>query len=232
VSQAVTVARLATRELWMTFRLLLVLLAFVGAGSVVGLLPAPLPETMARLAAGLGLAIVVAASVAAWSVADERLSGRTGWLVTRSVARATYLVGWYGALMVVSVAGLAAGGLLGWLAIPGGTASVDTAEYLAAIAAVAATLAAAVAAGVLVGALLRPRAAMLATIGLGAVVGVVAFVLPAMTAGLPGGALFMLAGAAEPESVVADSLRAAGIGLAFTAAVLGACLVALERTDL
>ncbi len=32
MSQASTVARLATRELWMTFRLLLVLIVSVGAG--------------------------------------------------------------------------------------------------------------------------------------------------------------------------------------------------------
>ena len=42
----------------------------------------------------------------------------------------------------------------------------------------------------------------------------------------------LLARAAEPESVVADALRTAGIGLALTAAVLVACRVALERTDL
>jgi hypothetical protein len=230
VSRPIIVARLATRELWITFRLLLVLLAFVSAGSVVGVLPAPLAETMGRLAAGLGVAIALTASVAAWSLADERVSGRTGWLVTHWVARATYLVGWYGALALVAAAGLAAGALLGWLAIPGG--AVDAGEYLATILAVGATLAVAIAVGVLAGALLRPPAATLATIGLCAVVALVAIVQPDATTWLPGGALVLLAGAAESASVAAEALRAAGIGLAIAAAMLGACRIALELTDL
>ena len=129
----------------MTFRLLLVLIVSVGAGAVIGLLPARLPETMTRLAAGLGLAIAVAAAVAAWSLAEERVSGRAGWLVTRSVARSTYLAGWYFALVLVPAIGLAVGALLGWLAIPGGAATVPPGEYLAVILAVATTLGAAVA---------------------------------------------------------------------------------------
>jgi hypothetical protein len=232
VSRPIIVARLATRELWMTFRLLLVLLAFVSAGSVVGVLPAPLAETMGRLAAGLGVAIALTASVAAWTLADERLSGRTGWLVTHWVARATYLVGWYGALALIAAVGLAAGALLGWLAIPASAASVDAGEYLAAIAAVGATLAVAIAVGVLAGALLRPPAATLATVGLCAVVALVAIVQPDATTWLPGGALVLLAGAAESASVAAEALRAAGIGLAIAAAMLGACRIALELTDL
>ncbi len=230
MSQATTVARLATRELWMTFRLLLVLLVAIGAGAVVGLLPAPLPEAMARLAAGLGLAIVVAAAVAAWSMAEERLSGRAGWLVTRAVARSTYLVGWYGALVVVGAAGLAGGAVLGWLAIPAG--SVEVAEYLAVIAAAAAALGLAIAVGLLAGALLRPRPAMTVTIAACVIAAIVVVTLPTAAVWLPGGALMLLARAAEPEPIVADALRAAGIGLALAAGVLIGCRVALERTDL
>ncbi len=232
MSQPITVARLATRELWMTFRLLLVLLVSVGAGAVVGLLPAPLPETMARLAAGLGLATVVAAAVAAWSLAEERLSGRAGWLVTRSVSRATYLAGWYGALLLVSVVGLGAGAALGWLAIPRGSDAVLAAEYLAAVLAVGAALGAAVAFGLLAGALLRPRGAMIVTIATCVLAGAAALLVPGAATWLPSGGLVQLARAAEQEPVVADALRTAGIGLALTAAVLVACRVALERTDL
>lgn len=232
MSQPITVARLATRELWMTFRLLLVLLVSVGAGAVVGLLPAPLPETMARLAAGLGLAIVVAAAVAAWSLAEERLSGRAGWLVTRSVSRATYLVGWYAALLLVAVVGLAAGAGLGWLAIPHGSDAVEAAEYVAAVLAVGAAIAPALALGLLAGALLRPRAAMIVTVAACVVVGIAALLVADAAAWLPSGALVLLASASEPGSVVADALRTAGIGLALTAAVLVACRVVLERADL
>ena len=232
MSQATTVARLATRELWMTFRLLLVLIVSVGAGAVVGLLPARLPETMGRLAAGLGLAIAVAAAVAAWSLAEERVSGRAGWLVTRSVARSTFLAGWYFALVLVPAIGLAAGALLGWLAIPGGAVTVAPLEYLSVILAVATTLGAAVALGLLAGALLRPRAAMIVTLVICAAAAAGAIVAQEPAAWLPGGSLLLLARVAGSDPVMADALRAAGIGLALTAVVLVACRIALERTDL
>jgi len=231
VSQAVTVARLATRELFMTFRLLLILLASAGAGAVAGLLPAP-PGLMTLLAAGFGLAIVVAAAVAAWSLAEERFSGRIGWLITRSVSRATYLVGWYGALLLVAVGGLAAGGFLGWLSIPPGSVVIDATEYVAAIVGVAATCGLALAVGLLAGALLRPRGAMLVTIALCAIATILVVLLPGSTAWLPGGALVALAGASEIEPVVDVALRAAGVGLVMAAGVLVVCQVVLERTDL
>ncbi len=231
MNQAVTVARLATRELFMTFRLLLVLLVAAGAGAVAGLLPAP-PGVLTRLAAGFGLAIVVAAAVAAWSFAEERFAGRTGWLITRSVARATYLFGWYGALLLVAVGGLAAGALLGWLSIPPGSVVIDGTEYVAAIVGVAATCGLALAVGLLAGALLRPRGAMLATIALCAVATILVILLPSLAVWLPGGALVALADADGAETVVDMALRAAGIGLVLAAAVLVVCRVALERTDL
>jgi hypothetical protein len=232
VSQATTVARLATRELWMTFRLLLVLIVSVGAGAVVGLLPARLPDTMARLAIGLGLAIAVAAAVAAWSLAEERVSGRAGWLVTRSVARSTYLAGWYVALVLVPAIGLAAGALLGWLAIPSGAVTVAPLEYLSVFLAVATTLGATVALGLLAGALLRPPAAMIVTLVIFAVAAAALILAQEPAAWLPGGSLLLLARVAGPDPVMADALRAAGIGLALTAVVLVACRIALERTDL
>jgi hypothetical protein len=232
VSQATTVARLATRELWMTFRLLLVLIVSVGAGAVVGLLPARLPETMARLSAGLGLAIAVAAAVAAWSFAEERSSGRAGWLVTRSVARSTYLAGWYFALVLVPAIGLAAGALLGWLAIPTSAVTVAPLEYVSVFLAVATTLGATVALGLLAGALVRPRAAMIVTLVVCAAAAAGAILAQEPATWLPGGSLLLLARVAGPDSVMADALRAAGIGLALTAVVLVACRVALERSDL
>ena len=232
MSQASTVARLATRELWMTFRLLLVLIVSVGAGAVIGLLPARLPETMARLAAGLGLAIAVAAAVAAWSLAEERVSGRAGWLVTRSVPRSTYLAGWYVALVLVPAIGLAVGALLGWLAIPAGATSAPLDEYLAVILAVATTLAAAVAVGLLAGAIVRPRAAMFVTLLACAGAAAITVVAQDPATWLPGGALLLLARVAGSDPVTADALRVAGIGLALTAFVLVASRLALERTDL
>ena len=230
--QAGTVARLATRELWMTFRLLLVLIVSVGAGVVVSVLPAPVTEAMLRLAIGLGAAIIVGAAVAAWSIAEERLAGRAGWLVTRSVARPTYLAGWYVAVLLAAVVGLAAGALLGWLAIPAGSVAVDPLEYVVVIAAVAATLAAAIAIGLLAGALLRPTAAMAVAVLACAVLAVVVASAPIDASWLPGGALTLLPRTAGSEPVVDEAIRAAGIALASAAALLVACRVAFERSDL
>ena len=89
MSQAATVTRLALREMWITFRLLLALVAFIGAGAIVALLPAAPSVALERLALGFGIATAVTSGIAAWSVADERSSGRAGWLVARSVTRAT-----------------------------------------------------------------------------------------------------------------------------------------------
>jgi hypothetical protein len=232
VSQASTVARLAIRELWMTFRLLLVLIVSVGAGAVVGLLPARLSETMARLAAGLGLAIAVSAAVAAWSLAEERVSGRSGWLVTRSVPRSTYLAGWYFALVLVPTIGLATGALLGWLAIPGGAVTVPPLKYVAVFLAVATTLAAAVALGLLAGALVRPRVAMVLTLAVCAAAAAATIAAQETAAWLPGGSLLLLARVTGSDPVMGDALRAAGIGLALTAVLIVTCRIALERSDL
>ena len=233
MSQATTVAWLATRELWMTFRLLLLLIVSVGAGAVVGLLPAPLPVTMTRLAAGLAVAITLAAAVAAWSIAEERVSGRAGWLATRSVARSTFLVGWYVALMLVPLVGIGIAIGLGWLAVPPGSAAVVLDEYLAVAAAVVAALGAAVASGFLFGALLRPRLAMLLTLIVCAAVAAAVIGLPEVAPRLPaGGGLVLLSRVAALEPVTAEALRAAGIALALAAVVLAGARFALERSDL
>jgi hypothetical protein len=231
VSQASTVARLATRELWMTFRLLLVLIVAVGAGAVVGLLPTTPAQALARLAAGLGAAIGVAAAVAAWSLSEERVSGRAGWLVTRSVGRGTYLVGWFGALALIAATGLVAGAVLGWLSVAS-TAAVDATEYASAIVAVAATLVVAVAAGLLAGTLLRPPAAMIVTVVVCAAVAAAVVFVPDLARWLPGGGLALLAGVAGPDASAADALRAAGIGLGIAAVALVIGRLAFERADL
>ena len=232
MSQTGTVAWLALRELWMTFRLLVVLVVHVGAGAVVGLLPAPASVALERLAVGLALAAVVTAAIAAWSMADERLHGRAGWLVTRSVARGTYLAGWFAAFALVAAVGAAAAGVLGWLAIGGSTSGTDPTAFPAVIAAAAVTSAAAAALGLLWGSLLRPLAATFGALATCGAIGAAAWLGAASAAWLPGGAHLLLARMTGPESVLPDALRAAGIGLALSSVLLVAARAALERTDL
>jgi hypothetical protein len=73
VSQTLVVTRLAVRELWITFRMLALLAAYVGVGAAVALLPAPPGVTLVRLSIGLGVAIVVGTAIAAEGIAAERV---------------------------------------------------------------------------------------------------------------------------------------------------------------
>lgn len=232
MSQAGTVAWLAVRELWMSFRLLVVLAFHVGAGAVVGLLPAPAHVTLERLAIGLGLATVVTAMVASWSMAVERLSGRAGWLATRSVSRGTYLAGWFAALALVAVAGVAAAGVLGWMAIGSVPLGGDPLAFGVTMLAVAATTAGAAALGLVLGSLLPARGAVAATLTACAAAGAVAWLVAAYAPWVPGGAYLLLARLSDAQPVLPDAVRAAGIGLALSSALLVAAHVALERTDL
>lgn len=232
MTQAGVVARLAVRELWISFRLFTVIAAFVAAGAVVALLPAPLPTTVWRLAAGLGVATLIAAAVAAWSIADERRAGRAGWLVSRSLPRATLLAGWFVAVGLVALGGLAAAGLLGWLAATSVTLRLEPTGYLALLAAVAAAVLAAVGIGLLAGILLSARLAVPLTVGVCLLAGAAAWAGPIDPSLVPGGAYVALAALTEPGGSAGPGLRAAGIGLACAAVVLAAARMAIERAEL
>lgn len=232
MSQGLLVTRLAIRELWMTFRLLLVIVGFVGTSAIVVLIPAAPLVTMGRLAAGLGVSTVVVAGVAGWSLADERMAGRAGWLVSRSVARGEVLVGWFWGLLTIAIAGLAGAGLLAWLAIYSLPVRFDAATFVATLVAVAAAIAAAVGAGLLAATVLRTWvaavAAALACFACGAVAWAVLPDQPLM----PGAAFRLVAGITTGQTVLSDALQAAGIGLALAAVLLVLALVAIERAEL
>lgn len=232
MSQAGVVTRLAVRELWITFRLMLLLVAFVGAGAAVALLPAALPVTMQRLAIGLGAATALVAVTAAWSLADERRQGRAGWLVARSVSRGTLLGGWFVAVSSVALAGLAAAAVLGWLAASGVSLRLDPAAFAVLMAATGATVVAAAALGLLAGAVFRPMLAVLvAALGCAAALAA-AWFLPQAGGLVPGSAFLELAALTEGPILVADAWRSAG------AALIAACLllvigrIGLSRAEL
>lgn len=232
MTQAGVVARLAVRELWISFRLFAVVAAFIVAGTFVAFVPAPLPEMADWLAAGLGGATLVAAATAAWSIAEERRTGRAGWLVSRSVPRRTLLAGWFVAVAGVAMVGLVGAGFLGWLAAVSVTLRLEGGGYAALIGGVAAATMAAVAVGLLVGTLLPARPAVLATLILCATCGLVGWLGPVDPALVPGGAYAALAGLSEPGGSMGPGLRAAGIGLAAAAAVLVLARAAMERAEL
>ena len=232
MSRASVVIRLAIRELWITFRLLGLLVAFIAVGAAVALLPAPLTATMQRLAAGLAAATLIAGALAAWSLADERTSGRAGWLVTRSVPRTTLLGGWFIAFAAATLTGVAAAAILGWLAASGVALRLDPAGFSLLAAAVGATAVAVVALGMLLGILLPPRPAAFVALVVGAAVGAVAWLGPDLAGMVPGAAFLALARLNESVTPLGAALRGAGSALLTTALMLLLARVALGRAEL
>jgi hypothetical protein len=226
------VTRLAVRELWISFRLLAVLVAFVGVGAIVALLPAPLSILMPRLAIGLGAATLFAAAITAWSFAIERRSGRAGWLIARSVGRGTVLGGWFSAMASGTLVGLLCAGALGWLAASSVTLRLAPLAYVAPLTAVGAAALGAVAMGLLAGVLFPPLAAAVSAVGVGLALSMAALVVPEATAWLPGAAFVVLGGVAETAQGAGGAWRATGIGLVTAGMLLVLGRLAIERVEL
>lgn len=228
MTQAVLVSRLAMRELWISFRLLLILAAYALPGVVVALVPAPLPTALAWLAVGLAAAGTAGAAVASWSLSRERALGRAAWLATRAIPRATILIGWFVTLAAISAVGVLGAGMLGWLAMSPTGARVDLPTFVAVLSSVAAGSLALVALGLTLGAALPPPAATLLTGGISLTLLVLAWVaMPGFDA--PTESVARLPQLAAPISV---AVRGAGACLAATAILLLVARVAWERVDL
>lgn len=227
MSQTGVVTWLAVRELWISFRLLALLAAYVGVGALVALLPAPASTAMTRLSVGLAAAVIVGAAIAAGALGTERVLGRAGWLVTRSISRGTLLVGWFVAVGGVSLIGLLAAAALGWLAASP-LSQPQVAPFAAVVGGVAAMSLAMIAIGLLLGTLLPPVPAAVAAVVVGLLVAGASYtVLP--DAAAPLAALAELPSLDRP---VAAGVQGAGIGLAATAVALVLARVALGRADL
>lgn len=232
MSRPAVMARLAMRELWISFRLFAIIATFIAAGALVVFLPTPLPRTMGTLAVALGVATAVTAAVSAWSMAEERQAGRAGWLVTRSLSRGTLLAGWFVAVGGIGLVALAAAGVLGWLAASAVTLRLEPAGYISLLGGVAGALLAAVAIGLTAGIVAGPRRAALLALLVCVAAGVAAWVLPGDASRLPGGAFGALGALSEPGTAIGPGLRAAGIGLACAAGVLVLARLLLDRAEL
>lgn len=228
MSQTGVVTRLALRELWISFRLLLLLAAYIGAGAAVALLPAPPSTVLARLAIGATAAMVAGAAIAGWSLSRERALGRAGWLATRSIPRSTILVGWFVALTLISIFGVIAVAVLGWLAASQPGARLDPVAFGLTFAAIGCVAIGLLALGLLVGTLLRPPAAAIGSTVAGIALGGAGWAAAPRLAN-PIEALAQLPQMATPISV---AIQAAGAGLAVTAVLLFAARIVMERVDL
>ncbi len=223
---------LALRELWISYRLLLLLAAAI-AGGIVSALRPDLGSDPATLALGIAGCGVVVSAVAAASLAAERRQGAVAWLVLRAVPRSSVLLAWFTAITAPVVLGLAAGAVLAWLALVGGPSQpLDPTAFAALGAAAAVTVLQALAIGLLIGALARPLlAAVLATsvsaAGLGA-----GFLLRVDASLLPTAGLGLLAQATSLDRPLSVGLGSLGLGLATTGLLMAAAAAALTRVDL
>jgi hypothetical protein len=226
-----TVAWLALRELWISYRLMLVMAGFVASGAIVALVPVNAEDQLDRLATGFAVAGTVAGIVSAWSLASERRRRRAGWLVGRGVPRASIVRGWFAALAVAVVIGLVPSALLAWFALLPARPS-EAIAYAAAIGAVGCGVLAVVALGQLVGAILPPYAAVVAVVLICAAVTAASLLTPPAAAYLPGAGYVVLADLANAARPVARAVAGAGVALATTGALLLLTTAAFERVDL
>ena len=244
MTATVTLARLAVLELWTSFRLLgslAILLASGGValgvtaitGSARGPLVASAPPVAAWYGIALALAVAAVAGVVAGAFASDRARGFSGWLVSRTAPRSSLLVAWFAVGAAVMVVGGALSGLTAWLALlaNGLVVPEQAPAFAAAIAACLAGGVVGIALGLLAGAILSPRWAMIGTVVLVAAwLGGAAVALPAEAA--PGGGFVTLATFHLGRGPVADSLRSAGLTLGLAAAVLVVALAAFSWVDL
>ena len=122
-----TVTGLALRELWISFRLLLVVGVLIVAAVPSAMLPhttpalaaSPLESPLEWFAIGLALALGVVGGMAGAALSRERRRGSAGWLVIRAVPRPVILLGWFAAFALLLAAGLLPAATLVWLTVGG-----------------------------------------------------------------------------------------------------------------
>jgi hypothetical protein len=242
VSRFLAVTGLAVRELWISFRLLLLVGVLLLTALPISLLPVTSPDPMAAatgrlqpFALGLAAALSLACGVAAGTLAAERRRGTAGWLVGRAVPRGSIITGWFAAFVIVLVIGLAPAAALAWLTLGPTAEMLDPTAFVVSVAAAAAAGVAAVALAMLLGAMFGVLPGML----LGALITAVLLVpaaaigLPALAdAPAPGASLAILGDLVDAARPVADSVRAGGVALAAAAALLVLASAVMSRADL
>jgi hypothetical protein len=243
VSRFLTVAGLALRELWISFRLLVTVAALLLAALPTAVLPSTPTEVagmawtpLQLFAVGLAAALALVAGLAAATLAGERRRGTIGWLVNRAVPRSIVLLAWFSTYALVIALGLIAPAALAWLTQPEAHEGAGgPAAFVAPMVAAWAAGLVAVALGLLLGSRLpaMPSAALTILVVGGLLVPAAAGVLPDLaSSSAPGAGLAVLAALGEAARPIADSLRSAGAALTAAGVTLAVGSAALSRADL
>lgn len=231
---------MALRELWISFRLLLVLALLLLAGLPAVLLPntvtprlagAPL-DALEWLSLGLAVALSLVAGIAAVTLSTERTRGSAGWMVVRTVPRASILLAWFCAFAVLLLVGFAPTAVLAWLSLGVAVLPEGPMPLAAAMVSAACVGLAAIALGLLVGSLLPPWPALVLTTAPVAALLVLAAAGEGAWWTLPAGGLDILAELDTAPRPVADALRAGGAALGVAAVTFFLAAAAFERADL
>ncbi len=240
MTRFVPVAGLALHQLWMTFRLLPVVGAIIGASLPAALLPETMTPGLADAPLGplgwyaiaLAVALAFTAMVAALTIALERRRGTAGWLAVRAVPRGTILLSWFAAFALLVGAAMLPAGVVGWLSLASSLPPGSLLPFVAALASAAAAGLAAIALGLLAGTLLGPLAAASAALLVAGLALVGAATGQWSWAGMPGGGLAVLGSLTTAQRPIADALLAGGTSIAVTSLLLIAAAASFERANL
>ena len=234
-----TLTRMALHELWISFRLIPLVGVPVVGGMLVSAVP---PEFAGETAVGgsgflyavaAGIAICVAAGLAALTMALERRRGTVAWMAVRAVPRPSILFSWFLGFGLLLVLGLALGSVGAWLAAIGRAETTpDAIPFAASVAATAATALAAIAVGLLLGATLPALPATMLALVITAAFVVLPFLLPLSAIPLPLGGLALLTHLDAAARPVAGALQSSGAALAAASVLLVLAAAGLERSDL
>lgn len=239
MSRFATLAWLALRELWISYRLLALIGVFLLAALPVALVPYVAPQLagapiarLAWLANALAAALALAAGIGAATLSRELRRGTVAWLAVRAVPRTTLLLAWFLAFGGVLAVGMAVAAFVSGISLGVAIAAEGIGAFVAAVVAVAAAGLAALAIGLLVGTVLRPVAAAVGTI---VAVGAALLTAPHGPLGLaplPTAGIAVLAGFGDAARPIADALSASGTALGVAAVALVLAAARLERVDL
>ncbi len=234
-----TLTRMALHEMWISFRMmLLVAIPLIGGLGVIAL-PPGLSGVTAVGGAGFWFAVAacgaigIATGLAALTIAHERSRGTVAWMAVRAVPRSAVLLSWFIAFGILLVGGIILGSIGAWLtAIDRAETPPDPLPFAAAVAASASAGLACVAGGLLLGTVMRARPAMLLALGLAVPILVVAILTPGAGLPLPIAGIGLLAHLDTASRPLAAALQAGGSALAMTAVLLVLASAGLERANL
>jgi ABC-type transport system involved in multi-copper enzyme maturation permease subunit len=234
-----TLTGMALHEMWISFRLIVVLGVPLLGGILVIVLPPDLVGETAIGSTGYWYAVVTSAAIciatglAAGTIAHERRRGTVAWMAVRAVPRSAVLLSWFVAFGILLMAGIVLGSGGAWLtAVSRAETPPEIVPFAATIGATVGAALTCVAAGLFIGTFLRTIPATLLALALGGAVLAAAVALPPASLPIPTAGIGLLAHLDAAARPIGDALVSTGAALGATAVLLVLAGLSLERSDL